>query len=244
MHIIFGIHSIQAALDTTPESIITLHICNKKSSDRLLVALQKQAKANDISIQITSNQSLDKISNKARHQGIVAQTKKINTGDEKSLIRHLSNIKNPLVLVLDNVVDPRNFGACIRSAAACGVDALVFPSHSASPLTPLVHHTSAGTSFYLPLFEVSNLARSLDLLKKINIWCYGLSADSKQTLYQTDLTGGVAIVMGAEGSGLKQRTQSLCDFMINIPMHNKVESLNVSVASAVSLFEANRQRNL
>lgn len=241
-HILFGIYSIEAALKTSAESVLGLYIDEKKSQQKNIIQLQTLAKDLHIPIEFVARQTLDKLSQQARHQSVVAQIKKFNPKAEKELIKHLSGIKNSLVLVLDNIQDPRNFGACLRSAAASNVDAVVFGHSSSSSVTALVHHTSAGSSYYLNLFQVNNLARSIEALKKINIWCYGLDSNAKQNIYQTDLTGSTAIIMGAEGKGLKPRTRSLCDNMLCIPMNDTVESLNISVAAAVSLFEVNRQR--
>ncbi len=242
-HLLFGFHSIQAALQQQPELLLSLHIARKQEHSEALNKILQLAKLHQIPINHSAPKTLDKLTDNARHQGLVAAISKFIVGDEKELMHSLKSIENPLILILEHVQDPRNFGACLRSAAAANVDCVIFVKGNASPITPLVHHTSAGTSFSLNLFQVANLARCIAGLKKQNVWCYGLEANSKQSLYQTDFSTGSAIIVGSEGVGLKQRTRSLCDANISIPMSLAVESLNVSVATAISLFEANRQRN-
>ena len=242
---LFGFYSIQSALKVRPESILSLQISVKKTQSYILDDLLQSLNAYQIPLTYVKPESLDKLTNHARHQGVVAKIKKFTTGNEHTLIEHLKTLTHPaLILVLENVQDPRNFGACMRSAAAAEVDGIIFPKGACSPITPLVHHASVGSSYYLNLFQVSNLARTIELLKKSNIWCYALDVNSEQTLYQTDLTLGSAIIMGSEGNGLKYRTKKLCDATLFIPMGSLVQSLNVSVASAISLFEARRQRKM
>lgn len=242
LDIIYGIHSVKAALMVVPESIISLNISKQENNNKLnnliILANKYQLKINIVDIK-----QLNKITKNARHQGIVAFTKPMPLGDEKKLLKHIQNLtKPPLILILDGIVDPRNFGACVRSATAAGVDALVFSQRSSAPITATVHTAAAGGCYYLDIFQVNNLARIISMLKKSNIWVYGLAAGGKNNIYNTDFKTGTAIVVGSEADGIKYNISKLCDDIISIPISVNIDSLNVSVASAITLFEVNRQR--
>ena len=151
---------------------------------------------------------------------------------------------NSLILILDSIQDPRNLGACLRSANAAGVDCVVINKDGSAPINALVHKTSAGALNQLKIFSVTNLSRTIKALKEHNIWVVGLDGATDQSIYQIDLTTPTAIIMGAEGSGLRSLTKKSCDQLAMIPMQGNVESLNVSVATGIALFEASRQRHL
>ena len=163
--------------------------------------------------------------------------------DESELDDLLDNVKTPLILILDGVQDPHNLGACLRSANGAGVDAVIIPRDRAAPVTDTAVSISCGGASHTPIFRVTNLARVIDELKKRDIWIAGTS-DHKGTknLYETDLTGPLALIMGSEEKGMRRLTQDKCDFLLSIPMAGFVECLNVSVATGVSLFEIVRQR--
>ena len=169
---------------------------------------------------------------------------RVEVKNEEFLMSLLDEKDNPLLLVLDCIQDPHNFGACLRSADGAGVDAVIIPKDRSVSVTPAVITVSCGAAQNIPIIQVTNLARCLKSLKENNVWLVGTTDHATQTLYDTDLTGSIAIVMGAEGKGMRRLTEESCDYLINIPMKGKVECLNVSVATGVCLYEAVRQRNL
>ncbi|HEY7776210.1 MAG TPA: 23S rRNA (guanosine(2251)-2'-O)-methyltransferase RlmB, partial [Kineobactrum sp.] len=188
-----------------------------------------------------------------RHQGAVATvTEAPATGgpeaegnllDETDLLELVDNSPGPvLLLVLDCVTDPHNLGACLRSADAAGVQAVVVPKDKAADLSPVVRKVACGAAEVVPFVRVTNIARTLAALKERGVWLYGAAGEAEQSLYDTDLTGSVALVMGAEGAGLRRLTREHCDHLVRLPMAGSVSSLNVSVATGISLFEAVRQR--
>jgi len=157
----------------------------------------------------------------------------------------ISKLDHPsLILILDSIQDPRNLGACLRSANAAGVDCVVINKDGSAPVNALVHKTSAGALNQLKVFSVTNLSRSIKALQKQDIWIIGLDGSTDQSFYQIDLSSSIAIVMGTEGSGLRRLTKQSCDQLAMIPMKGNVESLNVSVATGIALFETSRQRQL
>lgn len=179
-----------------------------------------------------------------RHQGVLARMQAPAPGNESDLLELLTGLETPpLLLVLDGVQDPRNLGACLRSADAAGVHAVVVPRDRAAELTAVARKTAAGAAESVPLFVVTNLARCLRELRSAGVWLVGLAGEAETDLYQARLTGPLAMVLGAEGSGLRRLTREHCDELLRIPMAGSVESLNVSAATAVCLFEALRQRS-
>lgn len=183
--------------------------------------------------------------NRRIKKGTVHHPAGLSVKSEDDLLALLETAKKPpLLLILDCVQDPHNLGACIRSADAAGGMAVVIPRDRAAPLTETVRSVSRGASDNLPVVQVTNLARTMDKLKQAGIWLAGSTDDAEKTIYETDLSGPLAIVMGSEGDGLRRLTREKCDFLVRIPMFGSVECLNVSVAAGVCLFEAIRQRNL
>lgn len=180
------------------------------------------------------------------HQGVLAEikTKQLNEHDLWSLLaqRLQEPTRPPFLLVLDEVQDPHNLGACLRSANAAGVDAVIIPQDRSASMTATVRKIAAGAAETTPVFSVTNLASTLEKLKKSGIWCYGLDQSATQLIYATQLTGALALVLGAEDKGLRRLTRERCDGLIAIPMVGTVSSLNVSVAAGICLFEALRQR--
>ncbi len=178
-------------------------------------------------------------------QGVVAGFRASNIASEARLDAILDAMENtPLLLVLDGVQDPHNLGACLRTAEAAGVDLVVICKDRSAGITPVVRRAASGAAETLSVIQATNLARVLRTLKKRGIWLAGTSDVANESLYATDLTGPLALVMGSEGSGLRRLTSELCDYLISIPMAGQVESLNVSVATGVCLFEINRQRQI
>jgi len=187
-----------------------------------------------------------------RHQGVVAEAfdtpvsgdmNQSNLWQEQDLLRWVDNKEGPLLLlVLDGVTDPHNLGACLRSADAAGVDAVVVPKDKSADLTPTVRKVACGAAEVVPFVRVTNISRTLQALQERGVWLYGTAGESEKSIYDSDLSGSIALVMGAEGSGLRRLTREQCDFLVNLPMSGSVSSLNVSVATGICLFEIVRQR--
>jgi 23S rRNA (guanosine2251-2'-O)-methyltransferase len=178
----------------------------------------------------------------ARRHKHTDYTKPVKTGDESDLRRIIESAENPLVLILDQVTDPHNLGACLRTADAAGVHAVVVPKDHSATLTDTVRHIACGAAESVPFIQVTNLARTMDMLKELGVWLTGTAEEAPKSLYDMDFTGPTGLVMGAEGPGMRRLTSERCDFLIRIPMRGKVPCLNVSVATGVCLFEAARQR--
>jgi 23S rRNA (guanosine2251-2'-O)-methyltransferase len=176
------------------------------------------------------------------HQGVVAQVEPLKPWGEEDLIEALTGRKDPLVLVLDSVTDPHNLGACLRSADACGALAVVVPKDRAAGVNPTVRKVAAGAAETTPVVTVTNLVRTLKLLKEAGLWVVGADAAGEKLAYEADLKGPLALVLGAEGAGLRDLTRKTCDFLVRLPQLGSVESLNVSVATGMLLYEALRQR--
>ncbi|SMM98397.1 23S rRNA (guanosine-2'-O-)-methyltransferase rlmB [uncultured Candidatus Thioglobus sp.] len=240
--IIFGFHAIQAQLDANPECLLKVFTLDNRHDKRINTLITQLDQLN-INTQSSSKQQLDKLTKNQTHHGIAAEILLPTLPNQDALIQYVSKLeKAALILILDSVQDPRNLGACLRSANAAGVDCVIINKDGSAPINALVHKTSAGALNQLKIFSVTNLSRTINALKEQNIWVVGLDGATDKSLYQIDLTASSAIVMGAEGSGLRLLTKKSCDQLAMIPMQGNVESLNVSVATGISLFEANRQR--
>ncbi len=244
IEVLAGIQSVAAALKNNPARIRELWVATDSGNQRVndLGLLARDA---GISLKHVASEQLDQMSGFERHQDVIALLHDHKPLAESELLPLLENADgDALVLVLDGVQDPHNLGACMRSAEAAGVDAIVIPKERSVGMTSTVRKTSAGASEIVPLFQVANLARTLKALKKAGIWLAGTTGDSDRTIYQQDLTGPLALVMGSEGQGIRRLTGELCDFTLRIPMAGSIESLNVSVATGICLFEIQRQRNM
>jgi 23S rRNA (guanosine2251-2'-O)-methyltransferase len=241
--IIFGIHAVQSLLERNPQRIQDVFILQSRDDRRLkslITALEQQG----IAIQVGSRQALDKMVDGAMHQGIVAKVKPGRQYQEGDLPDLLQDLVNPLLLVLDGVTDPHNLGACLRSADAAGVNAVIVPKDRAAPLNATAKKVACGAAETVPLIRVTNLARTLRLLKEYHIRVVGAAGEAEHHLFQRQMSGALALVMGAEGEGLRHLTRTHCDELIKIPMAGSVASLNVSVATGICLFETVRQRNI
>lgn len=239
---IFGFHPIEALLEAAPHHLLELYVQQDRKDERLQKLLKK-AVVHSISIVETNRKKLDGLSHHAQHQGIVAKVRKEVGYGEDDLENILQKAtESALLLILDGVQDPHNLGACLRSANAAGVHAVIAPKDNSVGLTPVVRKVASGAAELTPFIQVTNLARTLRWLQEQGIWIYGTAGDAEQTLYTLDLTGPMALVLGAEGKGLRRLTREHCDGLISIPMLGQVESLNVSVATGVCLFETLRQR--
>lgn len=239
--LIYGLHAVTAVLENGGR-VHALWMLDSRHDDRLTKIASLAEKAG-VKILRVPRAELDRITDGARHQGVAAQAEGAELRDEGGLMPLLDRLEEPpFLLVLDGVQDPHNLGACLRSANAAGVHAVIAPRDRSAGLTPVARKVSSGAAEATPFFQVTNLARTLRELKERNIWFVGLAGEADQSLYELDLKGPIAIVMGAEGEGMRRLTKEHCDFLAKIPMAGQVESLNVSVATGVSLFEALRQR--
>jgi 23S rRNA (guanosine2251-2'-O)-methyltransferase len=240
---VYGIHAVAALQAQRPGSIKKLLLA-RGAKNAQLDGLIEKAVAAGIALQVLPRAELDAIIPEARHQGIIAVVRGASCErSEKTLPEFLAALSEPpLLLVLDGVQDPHNLGACLRTADAAGVHALIMPRDRAAGITPVVHKVACGAVESVPIFTVTNLARTLRALRDAGIWIYGASGDADEALFSTDLCGPVALVLGSEGKGLRRLTREYCDHLLAIPMAGQVESLNVSVAAGVLLFEARRQR--
>lgn len=238
---IAGINAVAAALESERGRVRELLIEARARNPRLQ-ELAQQAKAAGIPVLQVAPDALARAVPGIKHQGVAAQlAAPVNLG-EGDLDELLGRVDNPLLLVLDGVQDPHNLGACLRSAEAAGAAAVIVPRDRAVGITPVVRKSAAGSAERVPLIRVTNLARTLKTLKEAGVWLVGLAGEAEESLYARDLRGPVAIVMGGEGDGMRRLTREHCDFLAKIPMRGQAESLNVSVATGVALFEALRQR--
>ncbi len=240
--VIIGLHAVESALKNDPQRVTGIHY-RATRKDRRLDAVLALARKAGVRLIEADERELARLAGPGRHQGIVAGYRSAKLPGENALFDLLDRLKQPpLLLVLDGITDPHNLGACLRTADAVGVHAVVIPKDNAVGLTPAARKVASGAADTVPLIQVTNLSRTLDKLKEVGIWIAGTSGDTENSLYQQDLRGPLALVMGAEGKGLRRLTQAHCDFLIKIPMLGQVESLNISVAAGVCLYEIFRQR--
>ena len=237
---LFGFHAVGVRLKTAPSSVVEVHVDATRRDQRMRQLIER-AQAAKVRLVDSDDTQLTQLAGNARHQGVVARVTPLP--QNHSLDDLLDAVEGPpLLLVLDGVTDPHNLGACLRVADGAGVHAVVAPKDHAVGLNATVAKVASGAAETVPYLMVTNLARTLNELKERDILIVGTSDDAPGTLYDADLKGAVALVLGAEGKGLRQLTRKTCDVLVRIPMHGAVESLNVSVASGVCLYEARRQR--
>ena len=241
---IYGIHAVQAVLANAPERLIEVYALKGREDKRLQPLLNELYNVG-VSVQFLNRQTLDKKADGEVHQGIIARIQPAKELNENDLDQILQHQQNPLLLVLDGITDPHNLGACLRTADAAGVCAVIMPKDKSAQLTSIARKVACGAAENVPLIRVTNLARTLRLLQQeYNVWVVGTAGEATESLYQTKLSGALALVMGAEGEGMRRLTREHCDQLISIPMAGSVSSLNVSVATGVCLFEIVRQRLL
>lgn len=238
---IYGIHAVKAVLAREPERFIEAFVLKGRQDDRLMPILNELQQIG-VSIQQMTRKTLDEKARGANHQGVMARVKPAKQLNENDLDDILAKHDAPLLLVLDGVTDPHNLGACLRNADAAGVAAVIVPKDKSANINATVSKVACGAAETVPLVRVTNLARTMRALQEQGIWFVGTAGEATQDIYQAKLTGPLAIVMGAEGDGMRRLTRETCDDLIKIPMAGSVSSLNVSVASGVCLFEAVRQR--
>ena len=241
---VYGLHAIDAVLERAPERLLELWMAEPREDARSR-DLCARAQGAGVRVQRVSGEALAKLVGEVAHQGAVAAVRPLKGWDEHDVIEGLSRAGDkPLLLILDGVTDPHNLGACLRTADAAGVLAVLIPKDRAAAVDGVVRKVAAGAAEFVAVASVTNLARAIDRLKERGIWVVGTDAEASQTLYAADLNRPLALVLGAEGAGLRRLTRERCDFLVRIPMAGQVESLNVSVAAGIALFEARRQRSI
>ncbi len=238
--VIFGFHAVGARLRTRPESVREMFV-DAKRDDKRMQALQETAKTKNLRVMAVDGKRLDGMCGTTRHQGVVAMV------EPTVLPQFVDDVLDglavpPLLLLLDGVTDPHNLGACLRVADAAGAHAVIAPKDRSVGLTAAAMKVASGAAESVPYITVTNLARTLRELKDRDIWVVGADESGESTLFDVKIAGALAWVLGAEGEGLRRLTRENCDQIVRIPMFGAVESLNVSVASGVCLFEARRQR--
>lgn len=240
---VYGLHAVQSLLEQRASDIESLMI-QQGRQDKRLQQLVAQMESAGLRPQVVPKEKLDALANGGRHQGVLAQVAERESAyNEKQLPELLAQLPAPaLILVLDGVTDPHNLGACLRSADAAGVALVLAPKDKSASLNATVRKVACGAAETVPFVAVTNLARTLKQLQEAGVWLVGLAGEAEQSLYDIDLSGPIAIVMGAEGAGLRRLTRENCDYLAKLPMAGTVSSLNVSVATGVVLFEVVRQR--
>ncbi len=238
---VYGIHVVRALLERHPERVLTVHLAERRDDARLR-AIQELAQRRGRRVERVDVRSLEARLGDVVHQGVAADISALPPWGEEELLAALEHAPAPVLLALDGVQDPHNLGACLRTADACGALALIVPRDRAAQLTPAVRKVAAGAAETTPVVAVTNLVRTLKLLKEASLWVVGADAAAEKLAHQVDLTGPVVLVLGAEGTGLRQLTRQNCDFLVRLPQLGAVESLNVSVAAGMLLYEAVRQR--
>ena len=239
--ILFGFHAVGVRLKTAPQSIVEIYFETTRRDARMRQFIERSQEAGVRLIEADSMR-LAKLAGSHGHQGVAARVESLP--QVHSLDDLLDQVQGPpLLLVLDGVTDPHNLGACLRVADGAGAHAVIAPKDHAAGINATVAKVASGAAETVPYFMVTNLARTLNELKERQIWVIGTSDDAANTIYDVDLKGPVALVLGAEGPGMRQLTRKTCDELVRIPMRGAVESLNVSVASAVCVYEAMRQRS-
>lgn len=238
----FGTHTIQALLDTRPDQILEIW-CQRGKRNRRIDHLIQQAKETGIPVRFVDRERLERKAS-GNHQGVVAMVREARVYRENDLYELLDNLSEaPFLLMLDSITDPHNLGACLRSADAAGVHAVIVPRDNSAPLNGTVRKVACGAADTVPLMTVTNLARTMRALKERGIWMVGTTSEADHTIYTAALSGPLTLVMGAEDKGMRRLTREHCDTLVRLPMGGTVSSLNVSVATGICLFEAVRQRN-
>ncbi len=240
--LVYGLHAVEAVLERYPERIVELFVLEGRVDERIR-KINQMANRMSLAVHVRNRAQLDKMCPEP-HQGVVARMRMAEAGGEHELYDHIQSLTvPPLLLVLDGVTDPHNLGACLRSADAAGVHAVIAPKDRAAGLSAVVRKVSVGAAEWVPFFQVTNLARSLDFLREQGVVCVGLSREERaKSFYSMSLDGPLALVLGSEGQGLRRLTKERCHELAFLPMSGQVESLNVSVAAGIALYEAVRQR--
>jgi 23S rRNA (guanosine2251-2'-O)-methyltransferase len=239
---IVGLHAAQSALEHTPDKLTAAWVDGGRMDARL-ARIKQALEAAGVDIRPANRKELDRLSEGRNHQGVIVEVEMAHELGEADLRDALDTAEGKaFFLVLDHVQDPHNLGACLRTADAAGVQGVIITKDQSAGITPTVAKVASGAAETVPLYKVTNLARALGWLKESGVWIVGTAGDAEKTIYQTDLNLPLALVLGAEEKGMRRLTREHCDFLVKIPMLGQVESLNVSVATGIVLFEAVRQR--
>ena len=238
---IYGMHAVRVMLERHPERVHSVRIAEGRDDPRVRV-IDELARRHQRPVQRVEVHALKRLLGDVAHQGVAADITPLPPWTEDELLAALQSASAPLLLALDGVQDPHNLGACLRSADACGALAVIVPRDRAAQVTPTVRKVAVGAAETTPVVAVTNLVRTLKLLKHAGLWVVGADAAGDKSAHQADLKGPVVLVLGAEGSGLRHLTRQNCDFLVRLPQLGAVESLNVSVAAGMLLYEAVRQR--
>ena len=238
---IFGLHPVRSMLERHPERVLTVRLAERRDDPRVR-AIEELARKQQRPVERLDAQALKRLLGDVVHQGVTAQITPLPPWSEDELLAALQNASAPVLLALDGVQDPHNLGACLRTADACGVLAVIIPKDRAAQLTPAARKVAAGAAETTPVVAVTNLVRTLKLLKEAGLWVVGADAAADKSADAVDFKGPVVLVLGAEGAGLRHLTRQNCDFLARLPQLGAVESLNVSVAAGMLLYEAARQR--
>ena len=238
---IYGMHAVRVMLERHADRVLTVRLAEQRDDPRAR-AIEELARRHQRPVQRVDTHSLRQQLGDVAHQGVAAEITPLPPWSEDELLAALQEVRAPLLLALDGVQDPHNLGACLRTADACGGLAVIVPRDRAAQLTPTVRKVAAGAAETTPVVAVTNLVRSLKLLKEAGLWIVGADAEAAKPARTVDLRGPIVLVLGAEGTGLRHLTRQNCDFLVSLPQRGAVESLNVSVAAAMLLYEALRQR--
>ncbi len=240
--IIYGINTVQQAINKRPGQVLRVYLQQEMGQQRLK-RFADDLQRESISIERQTSDELEKLTGTSKHQGVAAALTGMEAMDDGRALDYLDGIESPLILILDGIEDPRNYGACLRTAEGAGADLVVSGRSRGVDITPVVSKVASGAAESQPIARVANLARFMRELRDRNVWIFGTDENGTATVFETNLTGPVAIVMGAEGKGLRRLTKEHCDSLVRLPMKGSVESLNISVAAGICLYEAVRQRN-
>lgn len=240
---VYGLHAVTTLLQRSPEQVVELWVMKGRVDARMQRVLEL-AQEQQLDVREADKGLMNQKADEGNHQGIIAWRKPVQNKTEKHLPDILDSISGtPLILILDGVTDPHNLGACLRTADAAGVQLVIAPKDKSAPLNATAAKVACGAAEAVPYIQVTNLARTMKDLQERGIWIVGTAGEAERSIYQQDMKGPIALVMGAEGSGMRRLTREHCDYLVNIPMAGEVSSVNVSVATGICLFEAVRQRS-
>jgi 23S rRNA (guanosine2251-2'-O)-methyltransferase len=241
---VYGLHAVRVMLERHPERVVSVRLSERRDDPRVR-RIEELARQHNRPVQRIDAHALKQMLGDVAHQGVVAEVVPMPAWTEDNLFEALASPAStvaPLLLALDGVQDPHNLGACLRTADACGALAVVVPKDRAAQMTPTVRKVAAGAAETIPVVAVTNLVRTLKLLKDSGLWIVGADAEGPRGAHEVDLKVGIVLVLGAEGAGLRQLTRQTCDWVVRLPSLGAIESLNVSVAAGMLLYEVVRQR--
>ena len=238
---IYGMHAVRVMLERAAHRVVSVRLAQQRTDPRAR-AIEDLARRHARPLERVDARVLQQLLGEVAHQGVAAEITRLSPWSEDDLLAALADVRAPLLLALDGVQDPHNLGACLRTADACGALAVIVPRDRAAQLTPSARKVAVGAAETTPVVTVTNLVRTLKLLKDAGLWVVGAEAAAEKAAREVDLRGPLVLVLGAEGTGLRHLTQANCDFLVRLPQRGAVESLNVSVAAGMLLYESLRQR--